>query len=149
MTATQPRHDTTHSDDEDFEENFVPSKEFVEDVVEWDKLSDTIKKYESALKKLRKEKLDLQVSAVEYMDKYKFDTCNLSDGKIMLKTRKVKANNPLTRKSLPGALKAFLDLNAVPGAAELSKGFLPFMDDQLVKYEDKHSLTRTKTKSEN
>lgn len=147
--ATQPRHDTTHSDDEDFEENFVPSKEFVEDVVEWDKLSDTIKKYESALKKLRKEKLDLQLSAVEYMDKYKFDTCNLSDGKIMLKTRKVKANNPLTRKSLPGALKAFLDLNAVPGAAELAKGFIPFMDDQLVKYEDKHSLTRTKTKSEN
>ena len=79
---------------------------FKKDLMEWDRINNLIKEYETNLKELRKEKKKFQENTVNYMAENEIDYANLPDGKITLKTSRTKIS-VTTKTALPDKIKNF------------------------------------------
>lgn len=69
----------------------MDSTSFKNNMIEWDELKSSSKKYQDGIKKLKDRLKVLQEENIKYMQSMEIDACNLEDGQISLRrtTRKI------------------------------------------------------------
>ena len=85
----------------------VNETEFKDLMTEWVEIADQLKKSQGHIKKLKNRKSEISKVIQTFMRNAEVDTCNLNDGKVLL--RNSKKTQPLTRAHILKSLVDFLE----------------------------------------
>lgn len=121
---------------------------FKDNLLEWDELNLSSKKYQEGLKKIKDRIKELKTQNIEYMEKMDIDACNLEDGQITLR-RTVRKVVDVKRSNLPEILLDYFQSKKGDSehvATQNVADIMSFIEKNYSKSTESLSLTRSYNK---